>query len=141
MGIEFLQDTMNPIAVKFENEYTSKLFNLSSENNLYAEFNLDAYLRADSVSKADSMAKRVQNALLTPNEGRALDNRPSVEGGDEIFIQGATVPVSLQKNLYANRQPAQRKSSLKRKVLEDVKNGIDPQTIVESIIGNDGKGY
>lgn len=140
MGIEFLQDTMAPIASKFENEYTNKLFPLSSEQNLYAEFNLDAYLRADSVSKAEAISKRIQNAQLTPNEARALDNRSAVEGGDELFIQGATVPLSLQKQMLAKAPAAQRKS-LKKKIEEEVRKGTDPQLIIEGIFGNDGKGY
>jgi HK97 family phage portal protein len=140
MGIEFLQDTMAPIACKFENEYTNKLFTLPGEQNLYAEFNLDAYLRADSVSKAEAIAKRIQNAQLTPNEGRALDNRSAIEGGDELFIQGATVPLTLQKQMFSQKTPQQR-TSIKKKIIEAVMKGEDPQTIIESIIGNDGKGY
>ena len=140
MGIEFLQDTMAPMAAKFENEYTNKIFQLSSEENIYAEFNLDAYLRADSVSKAEAQAKRVQNALLTPNEGRALDNRPSIDGGDELFIQGATVPLSLQKKLYENK-PSQTVRTIKKKVEKQVQEGVEPQLILEGLFGNDGKEY
>lgn len=142
MGIEFLQDTMAPIAAKFENEYTNKSFMLSSEVDLYCEFNLDAYLRADSVSKAESLAKRVQNAMITPNEARKLDNRPALEGGDELFIQGATVPLTMQKELY-NQKPAEKKTRLstRKKIEKQVKEGIDPQLILEGILGNDGKGY
>lgn len=140
MGIEFLQDTMGPITAKFENEYTYKSFMLSSEANLYAEINLDAYLRADSMTKAEAIARRIQNAQLTPNEGRALDNRPAMEGGDDLFIQGATVPISLQKEMMKTKQPVPRKS-LRKRIEEDVKNGIDPQLIIEGIFGNDGKGY
>ncbi len=140
MGIEFLQDTMAPIVSKFENEYTVKSFQLSSEEDLYAEVNIDAYLRADAVAKAESMAKRVQNGLLTPNEGRALDNRPALEGGDELFIQGATVPLSMQKQMLATKQPTPRQS-LRKKIEKQVKEGVDPQLILEGLFGNDGKGY
>lgn len=138
MGIEFLQDTMAPIAAKFENEYTNKLFPLSSEGDLYAEFNLDAYLRADSVSKADALSKRIQNAMLTPNEARALDNRSAIDGGDDLMIQGATVPL---KNQSIPKAPPATRNSLKKKIIEKVKAGEDPQLIIEGILGNDGKGY
>ena len=141
MGIEFLQDTMAPIAAKFESEYTNKTFLLSGERNLYAEINLDAYLRADSVSKAEQFSKYIQNAIKTPNEVRKMNNDPSIEGGDELFIQGATVPLSMQKQMMAQKQPAVRKSSLKKQIEKQVKDGVDPQTIIEGIFGNDGKGY
>lgn len=140
MGIEFLQDTMAPIASKFQVEYTRKLFMLPSEEDLYCEFNLDAYLRADSVSKAEMLAKYIQSALITPNEARRLDNRPEQPGGDELMIQGATVPLSLQKQLYAPKE-AKTRTSLRKKIEKQVKEGVDPQLILEGIFGNDGKGY
>lgn len=141
MGIEFLQDTMAPIASKFQTEYTRKLFLLPSEEDLYCEFNLDAYLRADSVSKAEMLAKYIQSALITPNEARKLDNRIAIEGGDELFIQGATVPLSMQKQLYAQAPEKKSRTSLKKKIEKQVKEGLDPQLIIEGIFGNDGKGY
>jgi HK97 family phage portal protein len=140
MGIEFLQDTMAPIASKFETEYTNKSFQLSTEQDLYCEFNLDAYLRADSISKAESISKQVQNALMTPNEGRKLYNLDSKEGGDELFIQGATVPLSMQKEMLTKKQPAARQS-LRQKIEKQVKEGLDPQLIIEGLFGNDSKGY
>lgn len=138
LGIEFLQDTMAPIAAKFEAEYTRKLFLLPSEEDLYCEFNLDAYLRADSVSKAEQLAKYIQSALITPNEARKLDNRPAVEGGDELFIQGATVPLSMQKQLY---EPKMTTNSMRKRVAKQVKAGTDPQLILEGLFGNDHKDY
>ena len=143
MGIEFTQDTMAPIASKFECEYTNKLFMLPSEEDIFCEFNLDAYLRADSVAKAETLARYIQSALITPNEARRLDNRPSIEGGDELFIQGATVPLSLQKQLYAKQEPAQTKTrqSLRKKIAKQVQEGVEPQLILEGLFGNDGKGY
>jgi hypothetical protein len=35
----------------------------------------------------------IQTGQLTPNEARALDNREPLDGGDKLFIQGATVPL------------------------------------------------
>ena len=138
MGIEFLQDTMHPIAGKFEAEYTNKLFLLPSEKDLYAEMNLDAYLRADSATKAEQFSKYVQNAIKTPNEIRKYNNDQPIEGGDDLFIQGATVPIRMAgqpKSAPVSRQ------SLRKKIEKQVKEGIDPQLIIEGLFGNDGKGY
>jgi hypothetical protein len=42
----------------------------------------------------NGLGQAVQNALLTPDEARALENRPSKGGNaDKLFIQGATVPI------------------------------------------------
>ena len=140
MGIEFLQDTISPIAAKFEAEYTNKLFILPGEQNLYAEMNLDAYLRADSQTKAEQFSKYIQNGIKTPNEIRKYNNDEPLEGGDDLLIQGATVPLSMQKQAMAAKQPVPRKS-LRKRIEEDVKKGLDPQLIIEGIFGNDGRGY
>lgn len=137
MGIEFLQDTMAPIAAKFEAEYTNKLFLLPTEQNLYAEINLDAYLRADSATKAEQFSKYVQNAIKTPNEIRKYNNDPAIDGGDDLYIQGATVPLRMSG---VKQAPAARQS-LRKKIEKQVKEGMDPQLIIEGIFGNDGKGY
>jgi hypothetical protein len=44
----------------------------------------------------EALASGVQNALLTPNEGRALENRADKPNGDDLMIQGATVPLGTQ---------------------------------------------
>lgn len=160
MGIEFVQDTMQAICSKFESEYTNKLYALPSQKKRYCEFNMDAYLRGDSISKAETMAKQIQNAIKTPNEIRKLNNDKPIAGGDELFIQGATVPLSLQKELYASKQGnggkaepdddegdkkkekvAKTVRSLRSKARKRLAAGDDPQLILEGILGNDGRSH
>ena len=139
MGIEFLQDTMSPIAAKFECEYTNKTFMLSTEEEMYYEFNLDGYLRADSETRAKLYATYIQNGIKKPNEIRKLNNDPADPFGDDLMIQGATVPIKMQQQLKA--APVARKSSLRKQIESQVKDGVDPQLIIEGIFSNDGKGY
>ena len=139
MAIEFLQDTMSPIAAKFETEYTVKTFQLSAEGNRYYEFNMDGYQRADSETRAKLYATYIQNGIKKPNEIRKLNNDPEDPHGNDLMIQGATVPIRMQQQMY--QKPTPRKSSLKREIEKKVKEGIDPQLILEGLFGNDGKGY
>jgi HK97 family phage portal protein len=76
-------------AKAFEEEINLKIFGRTG--NRYAEHSLDALMRGDFKSRMESLASGVQNALLTPNEGRALDNRPPMKNGDVLYIQGATI--------------------------------------------------
>jgi len=87
-------------AEAFEDELNLKLFGRQGGGR-YVEHNLDGILRGDYKTRMDGMARAVQTGLLTPDEGRALDNRPPKPGGDRLYIQGATVP--LEK---AGSQPA-----------------------------------
>ena len=71
-----------------------KLFGRGAK--FYVEHNLDGLMRGDFQTRMAGLAQGIQNALLTPNEGRALDNRPPLDGGDDLLIQGATVPIGQQ---------------------------------------------
>lgn len=83
-------------ATAFEGELNLKLFGRLN-NNRYVEHNLDGLVRGDLVARMTALSNGVQNALLTPNEGRALNNLPSMPNGDDLLIQGATVPLGTQK--------------------------------------------
>jgi len=84
-------------AKALEDEMNLKLFG-AENNRRYCEHSLDALMRGDFLARMQGMGQAVQNALLTPNEGRALENRPPKPGGDDLQIQGATVPLGTQPN-------------------------------------------
>lgn len=82
-------------AQAFEEEMNLKLFG-QRNGGRYVEHNVDGLLRGDFKTRMEALASGVQNALLTPNEGRALENRPDKPNGDDLMIQGATVPLGTQ---------------------------------------------
>jgi HK97 family phage portal protein len=79
-------------AKAFEEELNLKLFG-AANNRRYVEHSMDAVMRGDFKSRVEGLARGVQTALLTPNEARALDNRAPMPNGDQLYIQGATVPL------------------------------------------------
>lgn len=68
---------------------------------LYLRHNADALLRGDLASRSESYAKQITSAVLTPNEARSLEDRPPMEGGDQLFFPVNHVPIS-----QAGAQPA-----------------------------------
>lgn len=80
----------------WEQELKLKLFRSPATSNEYVEHNLDGLLRGDFKTRMEGIARAVQNAILTPNEARALDNRKALPNGDELLVQGATVPLGKQ---------------------------------------------
>lgn len=91
-------------AKALEDELNLKLFG-AKRNRRYVEHNLDGLMRGDLKSRMEALAKGVQTALISPNEGRALDNRGPKEGGDALYIQGATVPLGTQPKEGATPDP------------------------------------
>jgi HK97 family phage portal protein len=81
-------------AKAFEDELNLKLFGRNSKT--FVEHELDGLMRGDFKTRMEGLAIGVQNALITPDEGRSLLNRPPAEGGDQLLIQGATVPLGSQ---------------------------------------------
>jgi len=79
-------------ATALEQEMNLKLFG-QMRNGRYVRHNLDSLMRGDFKTRIEGLARGVQTALLTPNEGRALDGRPAKPHGDDLLIQGATVPL------------------------------------------------
>lgn len=81
-------------AKAFEQQLNLKIFGRGADRRgRYVEHNLDGLLRGDFKSRIEGIARAIQTAQMTPNEGRALQNRPKHknEAADELLIQGATV--------------------------------------------------
>jgi HK97 family phage portal protein len=82
-------------AKAFEEECNLKLFG-QRNGGRYVEHNLDGLMRGDFKSRIEGLARGVQSAILTPDEARALENRPPMPNGDKLYIQGATVELGSQ---------------------------------------------
>lgn len=84
-------------AKAFEDEANLKLFG-RGKNGRYVEHNLDGLMRGDFKSRIEGIARAIQTSQLTPNEGRALENRPKHKNpdADELLVQGATVVLGKQ---------------------------------------------
>ena len=79
-------------AKALEDEINLKLFG-RMRNGRYVEHNLDGLQRGDFKSRIEGIARAIQTAQITPNEGRAIENRPAHANpaADELLVQGATV--------------------------------------------------
>ncbi len=79
-------------AVIFEQELNLKLFG-QRRRSREVKHNLDGLQRGDFKSRIEALARAIQTSQITPNEARGLENRPPLPHGDELYIQGATVPL------------------------------------------------
>lgn len=80
-----------------EGEMNLKLFGRDNAT-FYVEHNLDGLMRGDFKSRVEGIARAIQTAQMTPNEARALENKPkhSNPAADELLVQGATVVLGQQ---------------------------------------------
>lgn len=92
--LHFVKHTLKRWIEHFENELNLKLF--GPRSTLYVEFAVDGLLRGDFKTRMEGHAIAIQNGMETPNEARQMENRPPKEGGENLMIQGATVPIGSQ---------------------------------------------
>lgn len=90
--LHFSKHCILPLTVKFEQEFNRKLFNDDEES--FCEFNLDGLQRGDFETRINGFARGIQTSIFTPNEVRSMMNMPPMEGGDKLYIQGATVELT-----------------------------------------------
>ncbi|MDQ7019219.1 MAG: phage portal protein [Robiginitomaculum sp.] len=112
--LQFVKHSLKRWIEQFEQELNLKLFGRQSsfgKEQFYVEMNVDGLLRGDFKTRMDGTTRAVQGGILTPNEARKMENRPPKEGGDALFLQGATVPLAVQVSQPAKGDGKNAKSN------------------------------
>lgn len=60
---------------------------LDLPTDISAEFDLEQLVRMDAKTRAETREIEIRSAVLKPNEARASENRPPVDGGDTVYMQ------------------------------------------------------
>lgn len=107
--LHLVKHTMKRWLEQLEAEMNLKFFGRGS--NRIVEFNLDGLLRGDYKTRMEGNSTAIQTGQLTPNEARAMDNREPLDGGDKLYIQGATVPLDGHTGQPAPAPPVQAQDS------------------------------
>jgi len=93
--IGFLTFALRPYLTRIEQGIKKSLLKPADRRRYFAEFNLEGLMRADSAARAALYASAAQNGWMTRNEIRELENRPPLEGGDELTVQSNLVPLGM----------------------------------------------
>lgn len=105
MQLAYTSETIGPWCVRSEYLFDWKcLTEVERDAGHYTKFNLDALLRTDAKTRAEVNNIRIMSGQLLPNEARAKDDLPSVEGGDIAWRQGALLPLDPANPM--NQKPA-----------------------------------
>ena len=80
-------ETLGPILAQVEARLNAFLLPiLGAPSGTYVEFNVAEKLKGSFEERASVTQTAVGGPWLTRNEARALDNRPAIEGGDELIV-------------------------------------------------------
>lgn len=94
--LQLVKHLIGQWAAALEQEMNLKLFG-QMNGTRYVRHDLDSLLRGDFEARMTGLGQAVQNGVLTPNEARIAEGRPAMDGGDELMIQGGTVPLRTQE--------------------------------------------
>ncbi|EHK86392.1 phage portal protein [Rhodococcus pyridinivorans] len=84
---QLYQDCLAPWLQMIKEEIELQLVpDLGDTEGVYVEFNLREKLTGSFEERATQIQTSVGAPYLTRNEARALDNRPPIEGGDELIV-------------------------------------------------------
>lgn len=96
----------NSFLRSIESAINKWLLKPDERRRFYAEFERNALLRIDSAARAEFISRMIQNAQMTPNEGRKTDNRLPLPGGDVLLVNSTLVPLTQAGEKPARIQPA-----------------------------------
>ena len=102
--LSFLVDTELFIIKGYEEEINYKCITPDKENaGYYYKFNERALLRTDSKTQTEILTMEVDKGIRKPNEARRKIDLPDAEGGDDMLINGAYVPLRLLTQIAENK--------------------------------------
>lgn len=125
-AIEFVQDTILPWCIRWEQEITRKLLPYGWQ----VKFNPDGLLRGDTASRYAAYNTGRQGGWLSVNDIRRKENLPPIPGGDEYLS-----PLNMRPAGEPQEQPQEpAKEPLQQPAEQRTAHrpGLDDETAVEA---------
>lgn len=99
---EFYRDTLQSILTMYEQEMTYKLLTEDErKSGHFFQFNVDSILRSDLKTRYEAYGLGIEKGFLTPNEVRTKEDMPTIEGGDQLIVNGTMVNLKNVGAAYA----------------------------------------
>lgn len=96
-SIEFVQHTIRPWLVRWEQEISRSLLSDEDRTMYFARFNVDGLLRGDYSSRMQGYATARQNGWMSANDIRELEDLNPIENGDIYLVNGNMVQAENQE--------------------------------------------
>lgn len=105
--LQFTKTCMRPMLKRIEAAIYRDLLDVKTRKKFKIKFNMEELLRGDSQARAEFLSKMVGNGIYTVNEGRAYEDKPKVDGGDQAIVNGTMARLDMLGQQPANQnEPA-----------------------------------
>lgn len=105
-SLEFVIHTIRPWAERWEQRLDVALLEPEERSDLFFKFSLEGLLRGDAASRAAFYTSLFQLGSISPNEIRKLEDLPTIEGGDQRFVQLNMVPLDQAADPFGSMDNA-----------------------------------
>lgn len=128
---EFVQYSLMPYLISFEQEFNSKLFKKSEKGKLFFEFNTKALLRGNPSERAEFYRTMLNIGAMTINEIRQKENMNAVPEGDNLFMQLNMAPLNQivgnneQNEIDEERALSDIDTSPTEGMIDEAKKGLE----------------
>lgn len=86
-SLEFYTSTLVPWILRMEDVLNHSLLTATErEQGYYFRHSADGLLRGDLKTRMEANSAAIMSGQMTPNEGRALEDRPPMPGGDRLLV-------------------------------------------------------
>ncbi|ATQ78630.1 phage portal protein [Massilia violaceinigra] len=106
INLNLIQYVLRAYMVRIEQGIKKSLMTPVERARFFSEYSVEGLLRGDSVTRFQVYSTAIQNSIKTPNECRALENDPPLEGGDVLVIQSNLVPLTMLGKITSTAQTA-----------------------------------
>ena len=106
-SIEFVQHTIRPWLVRWEQAISRLLLDESERLLYFAKFNVDGLLRGDYKSRMEGYAIGRQNGWLSTNDIRELEDLPEVpeeQGGNDYLVNGNMISIAQAREKQQKKE-------------------------------------
>ena len=94
LDLEYTKYTLAPWLKEDEESMDNQFLTPEERNRFFIRHNLETLLRGDYKTRMEGHQLAAGGPFSTPNERRALENMPAIEGGEELRIPLNTAPAS-----------------------------------------------
>ena len=101
-GIEFIENTMLPWFVLWEQEYSRALLRSDERDEYFFQFDIDYRMRGDLAAQTAYFSAGKQWGWLSTNDIREIKNMNPVEGGDLYMVPLNMIPAQDAGKIAAN---------------------------------------
>lgn len=106
MGQSFLDYCLLPWLLQWQGAIARAVLSPEQQSTSFVEFDTAALTRANLQVRMEAYAKAVGGPWLTPNEARALENRPPIEDGDILNEPVGAAPTAANDNNAPKKEAA-----------------------------------